>query len=159
MDYVIAKWSEYFFIFFISTILVIGIFFYIDTDRYEKIDTITEEFTLNVRKEGYLSKAMYEKYMKNISVMPYKVLFFHVIYNKDENGNIVRTIKTEKNILEDIYYSGDEIYKMEKGDDFIVVVGELQPAIHKKLIELFTFVGQRPIVITKKGGMIFNESY
>lgn len=138
-------------------LIILAIFFWVYSSQRDMVNEITANFAERVRYEGYIDKDMYETFMNQVSIAPYRVMFRHVSYNIDKSGRKVETVFTEKDIIDKIY-SSTGIYKMKKGDDFVVVVSELQPSAFQALMQSITKSPAKYGVIASKGGMVFDDT-
>ena len=157
MEYIITSTVSTFKLIIGFILLILAIFFWVQTSQTDIVNDITSNFVERVRYEGYIDRDMYETYMKSVSLAPYKIIFRHVSYNKDGSGRRVETTFTEKDIVSMIY-SDEKVYKMQKGDDFIVIVSELEPSPFQVMMQSVTKAPAKYGVVTSKGGMVFNAS-
>ena len=147
-------------IMFIATavLILLSMFFWINTTEFDTVNQISTNFSERIRYEGYIDRDMYEEYMTKISLSPYKIIFRHTKFKFNNLGQKVETTYTEKDILEKLY-SPEGRYKFKKGDDFFVVVSQMQPAVYSVLMQTLTNSPAKAGVISTKGGMIENEAY
>lgn len=146
----------------LTALIMILFLFWSDTQQERFIDRHAASFDEDVRYEGYIDQEMYEFLMDALikTGTPYRVMIQHIRWSVDENGIKAATIYKEQIILEEIYGSLNGRYKMERGDDFLVVVSSLQPS---HLDSFWTALNGKgaPIgkVISAKGGRIEHASY
>lgn len=148
-----------FMVYLISFSLIFGsILFYIHVMDRQIVKEETNKFVERVKYEGYMTKDMYESYLKRISVAPYRVYMRHIVHSTDSSGRRMESPYTEYEVKKRIYSAGN-IYYMKKGDDFQIIVAEMAPSPFFGFMQAITRTPARPAVVTTKGGMILNESY
>ncbi|WP_202707674.1 hypothetical protein [Sporosalibacterium faouarense] len=144
---------------FIVILILLLIFFILKIEQDQVIKDATKDFNERVRFEGYITRDMYENYMERISIKPLEIRFRHIKYKIDSSNREVLTIYTQREIIDEIYNNPNKIYKLEKHDEFIVQVKELQPSIFEGVMQILTKSLAKPHIIVSKGGVVHNESY
>lgn len=142
----------------VSVIIFLLISSIIITDvQSTRMKEYTESFAETVRHKGYITKEMYEDYLKSVSLTTIKISLIHdkrSPFLKDD----VLNLRFTRDIVEEIYRNG--IYKLKVGDDFEVILRKATPKYFDTIIGILTQkIPSRYKVIAAKGGMILNEQY
>lgn len=140
----------------------------IDKIVYSRVDNITYAFNDNVRKSGYISRKMYEDFLKqlagtkriySIEMRHDKVKYYPIStdnkkFRSEKPWMELKDEYTEKQILEKLYdKAAPSDYLLSKGDNFSVKVIDKNPRI---LSIIFNNLKTSIINITY-GGMVYNE--
>lgn len=162
MEYIVGQLFSHFRLIFASFMIMLSILFWVNVEQQEMVKEATANFVERVRYEGYISRDMYETYENKISVVPYKVLFYHQRYELNQNDQRVLTVYDQINILNTLYNTDpsiDKIYRLQKGDDFLVLLKPLQPSFFQYLLSFISQTSLKRETWISRGGMVFNESY
>ncbi len=158
MEYFIEQTLDYLKMVVGIFFILVAILFWADSQRLEMLNLNVVRLVDRVRYEGYITREMYEEFERKVSIFPCKINIQHISYNLNANAQRVWTVSNEKKIY-DVIYSDEKIYKMSKGDDFIVYVTPLQAWGYKQLLRVLGGeIGayEKPIL---RGGLIYNEGY
>lgn len=137
----------------------------IDQAVLKTLNLSTQEFVNNVRQKGFISKNMYEDFLRKISTTGYvydiEMLHDKQVYYPNGKGNFIIASETfaSKNILKDVFDKSKEYrYLMKKGDNFSLQLknkGTSGSAVFMKL-----FGGSNSsMLFSRYGGMVSNEDY
>ena len=135
----------------------------------ENVDIATTKFVDNIRESGYMSKRMYEDFIKKLQITGnlYDITLTceHVsyipvytddgVFKNDYQESYIKTYK--KDILKSIYDDGED-FKMSEGDYFYVKVSSKNVTLATKVRNFIFHTGSPTGTITSYyGGSIRNE--
>lgn len=138
-------------------------FWIVDHAILKHVNYETQLFVNTVRHKGYVSKELYENFVRNLAktMNVYDIEMVHVrkAYVPGNTGEVV--------VYDDCYptyyilnaiYNQNQDYKMKIGDEFVVsVVNKTKTGT----MVFLDFLGGEniPLIFTRYGGMITNEDY
>jgi hypothetical protein len=158
MEYFIEQTLDYIKIVIGIFFILIAILFWADTQKLEALNVSVVRFVDRVRYEGYITQDMFEDFERRTSIISCKINMQHLRFDLNQSAERVYTVYNEKTIYDEIF-SDKRIYKMNKGDDFIIIVTPLQISGYKYLMRALggkPLMRERPIL---RGGLVYNEAY
>ncbi|MBY6773689.1 hypothetical protein [Clostridium botulinum] len=153
---------------------VYNVYWMIDRTVYNQVGVVTNRFQKEVRTRGYVSKDIYENFMKDLSntkrsydvkMLHRKVTYYPLSptspkYKPEKPWTIEIYKYNEKTILETIYNKNKPMdYKMNINDDFSVSV-EDKSFSGARIFWNFMGKGsnQNSVIFSTYGGVIENEA-
>ncbi|MEG2609101.1 MAG: hypothetical protein RSA91_00335 [Bacilli bacterium] len=149
------------------------VFSNIDKTAQNQVNVITNQFQKEVRNRGFLDKELYETFNKNLIStgriynvkLQHKKLTYYPLKESNPQYKISKPfmedyyIFNEKQIFNKIY-NQNNLYKMKKGDEFSVLVEEMEGSTKGTKV-FWGYVIQDPKnlpkIFSKFGGVVENE--
>lgn len=142
-----------------------------DQALLKQVNQDTCEFVNNVRHKGFVSKIMYEDFVRKLAetgnVYTIEMRHMHDVWDYVPSTSEPEGYETanffdeysEFEILKEIYENDNQKYFMNKGDSFSVCVTNKTKTATNIFLNFLTGGGDTNAIFSKFGGMITNENY